>query len=82
MEKRTLAKREFIGEKQLDFIDDDKLVVLRAFKKTWSDGSSCLDIIKYIRTNTKLQVFYPVQHIQVSWPLATPFLSLFLKNDP
>ena len=76
--KGSWVKREFIGEIQLDKLSDGSTAILKAFHKLWADGGECLDIMKYIRFPAgKEQTYYPVQHIQIVWNLATPFLKLF-----
>ncbi len=76
--KGPWIKRERIGEIQLDKLSDGSIVVLKAFHKWWADGAECLDIMKYIRLPSgKEQAYFPSQHIQIVWKLATPFLELF-----
>lgn len=76
--KGPWTKRIFIGERQLDQLGDGSTTILKAFHKWWADGDECLDIMKYIRfKNGKEQCFFPVQHIQIVWSLAGPYLKLF-----
>ena len=79
--KGPLIKREYIGEIQLDKLSDGSTVILKAFHKWWADGDECLDIMKYIRFLAgKEQAYFPIQHIQIVWKLATPFLKLFKEE--
>lgn len=81
MTKSVWKKRELIGKLELDCLKDGSLVILKAYKKIWNDGTVCLDIMKYLQfKDGKEQTFYPIQHIQVPWILARPFLALFLKE--
>lgn len=75
---RAWTKREFIGERQLDKLKHGNRIVLKAFRKWWPDGSSCLDIIKYVKDDEgREKPFYPIQHIQITWELSKPYLVLF-----
>ncbi len=73
-------KRELIGEFELDRLEEGEQLVLKAWRKWWPDGSSCLDIMKYIKTPSGEQCYFPLQHIQIKWGLADPFLKLFQDN--
>lgn len=77
--KRAWVKRELMGEIELDSIGDGKKTVLKAFRKWWPDGSSCLDIIKYCRGADGDMAYWPTQHIQIPWNLSEPFLTPFVK---
>ncbi len=79
---KKFTKREFIGARYLDIIDGNKSVSLRAFRKWWPDGSSCLDIMKYVYDPGRgKQLYQPLQHIQIPWDIAAPFLPLFDVAD-
>lgn len=73
----TWIKRKFLGEVELDNISPEKRTVLKGFRKWWPDGSSCLDIMKYIRTEKGDSCYIPVQHIQIPWELCKKFLKHF-----
>ena len=76
--KGPWIKRKLLGERKLDKLNDGSTTILKAFWKQWVDGDECLDIMKYIRfKNGKEQAFFPVQHIQIVWSLAEPYLKLF-----
>ena len=79
--KGPWIKRELVGERQLDRLRDGSMVILKAFHKWWTDGDECLDIMKYVRSvDGKESAFFPVQHIQIVWSLAEPYLELFKEE--
>ncbi len=53
----------------LDKLSDGSRAILKLFRKWWEDGTSCLDIMKYVRMEKKDIIFYPIQHIQISWSI-------------
>lgn len=76
-------KRELVGKLELDQLPSGLTTVLKAFKKDWEDGSSCLDIMKYVKVdNGNETCYHPVQHIQIPWELDTVKKLLKLFETP
>ncbi len=77
-------KRELVGELELDKLPNGLMTVLKAFKKDWEDGSSCLDIMKYVKLEEagRESCFFPAQHIQIPWELDTVKKLLKLFETP
>ncbi len=74
------VKRELIGEHELDRLSEDKKVVLKGFRKWWEDGSSCLDIMKYVRTSDSETLYYPIQHVRYLGRLQTHLFRCLKKE--
>jgi len=69
--RRAWKERELLGVITLDEIGDGKRAELRAYRKIWPDGSSCIDIMKYCKLpDGRSVLFQPIQHIQISDKLA------------
>ncbi len=74
MGKPAWTKRRLLGVISSEELPNGKKIEIRAYWKRWPDGSSCLDIMKYVIEQGKGSgtPFQPLQHIQIPWYLSNP----------
>ena len=82
---RKEVKRETICYLDLDKLQDGKQITVKVIRRFWDDGSSCLQLTKYIELEDgSKRAYYPPQYLQIPWDQResfAAFLHLYMEND-
>ena len=57
--------RELLFEFELGQLSPGKIAILKLVERFWDDGSSCFQLIKYVRSNGYDKAYWPAQYVQI-----------------